>query len=326
MAALLKVTVFLLCIMQSVLGLMSGSRPFPGRYTRKGLLHIHQRDSDGPLDISYLPKEDEMKKVEGVLKIFFPSDDDRLSSTSANQVNSNLQQHMALPKLAVASKEERHNLGRQAQGLKDDGFLDFWAPTELTYGEYNFGFFCELVAFAREQFLAEGSRGEDVPPQPSFLEIGSGCGRLVFGAAMLWEWKLCEGIELIEPLHQLASSAEAILQKNEEGLKQHMSPTKLVCGDFNGPECGIERSDIIFSYCTTFPAFGNELTEMSAALGTRARPGTIVITTDKVLSPDGPWQFDLLRTATGNNRETAGTSTAYVWRVARSSAAPARGG
>lgn len=45
---------------------------------------------------------------------------------------------------------------------------------------------------------------------------------------------------------------------------------------------------------------------------------TQVITTDRRLVSDGPWEFQLLVERDGPNAETGGRSTAYLWEVVKS--------
>lgn len=43
-----------------------------------------------------------------------------------------------------------------------------------------------------------------------------------------------------------------------------------------------------------------------------------VITTDRRLVSDGPWEFALLAQKEGPNLETGGRSTAFLWEVVKS--------
>ncbi|CAN0371130.1 unnamed protein product, partial [Discosporangium mesarthrocarpum] len=76
--------------------------------------------------------------------------------------------------------------------------------------------------------------------------------------------------------------------------------------------------DVLFCYCSTWPAQGDMLTELSYTLGHQLRPGTQVITTDRRLVSDGPWEFAPLGEHTGPNIETGGSSTAFLWEIVRS--------
>ena len=64
---------------------------------------------------------------------------------------------------------------------------------------------------------------------------------------------------------------------------------------------------------------GDRLSDFSAVCGNCLRPGARIVTTDKrLLSVDGLWEFELLDELEGPNRETGGTSVAYVQQVVRS--------
>ncbi|CAM9750199.1 unnamed protein product [Hapterophycus canaliculatus] len=80
----------------------------------------------------------------------------------------------------------------------------------------------------------------------------------------------------------------------------------------------ISDIDVLFCYSSSFPAYGDLLTEFSYTLGHKLRPGAQVITTDRRLVSDSPWEFELLRELEGKNSETGGTSIGYIWRVVQS--------
>lgn len=97
-------------------------------------------------------------------------------------------------------------------------------PAELTYGEFDFYFFAELLDRAlpllarRRRRRGDGTEGDaeegrverggtapDGPGGKVFADIGSGAGRLVLGAAALHpEFALCRGLELLRGIHDVA--------------------------------------------------------------------------------------------------------------------------
>jgi len=90
-------------------------------------------------------------------------------------------------------------LSRSMSNLRKSSYvLD---PETLTYGEFPLDFFTKLIA------AAEPTRGE------VFCDVGSGCGRLVLAAALLWSdtFSCARGIEISSDLHTAAS---AIVLKN----------------------------------------------------------------------------------------------------------------
>jgi hypothetical protein len=103
---------------------------------------------------------------------------------------------------------------RNAESRKD-GYWPFMQQglepqTACVYGEFDFYFFAELLDRAHGLFY-DGHEGNQEMPQPDwsnkvFVDLGSGTGRLVVGAAALHPgWKVCRGIELLEGIHILAN-------------------------------------------------------------------------------------------------------------------------
>ncbi|CAM9289307.1 unnamed protein product [Choristocarpus tenellus] len=238
----------------------------------------------------------------------------------------------------LASYDDRMSAGREAQGYLSTGQLVPAAVIDgaLTYGEFDFSFFASVVRDCLSIYADESENGslEAEARKRVFCDLGSGCGRLVIGQALAWPWRCCKGIEKVEALHNMGMSALGVAKKLAEGEKQsggealspealksleQMSPCDLLLGDANDPdEVELSDVDILFCYCTAFPARGDMLTELSYTLGHQLRPGTLVITTDRRLASDGPWEFAPLGERTGPNSEIGGSSTAFLWRVIRS--------
>jgi hypothetical protein len=112
-------------------------------------------------------------------------------------------------------------------------------PTELTYGEFDFYFFAQLLDRAitlsnnSSNDNSNNAPGYDRSPQQQqqqkkvFCDIGSGTGRLVVAAATLHPqlFQLCRGIELLPNIHNLAT--ETLQQcrcdnNNEVSQKQQL--------------------------------------------------------------------------------------------------------
>ncbi|CAM9528453.1 unnamed protein product [Ectocarpus sp. 12 AP-2014] len=235
------------------------------------------------------------------------------------------------------SYQERIEIGREAQGyLTTDALAarTLVPPRELTYGEYDLDFFLSLVAECLN--LRAGKSGNDDNSAALeaearslvFGDIGSGCGRLVVAQALTWPWKSCRGVEIVPSLHDMGQAAlqeAARVAKGDENalspetlrLLRSMAPCSLSLGDVND-DVDISDIDVLFCYSSSFPAFGDLLTEFSYTLGHKLRPGAQVITTDRRLVSDGPWEFALLGEREGRNSETGGKSIAYIWEVVRS--------
>ena len=174
------------------------------------------------------------------------------------------------------------------------------APTWLTYGEFDLDGFFELLRAAAPR------EGE------TFVDVGSGCGRLVLAASELWPaLARVSGVESVAELHALAAAASSAAPRAVD----------FYCADAHdalradGP---LGDASLVFAYTSTWPSFGDELTDFSVTCGTRLQSGTRVVTTDKRLSNDGPWEVRLLDALEGVNAETGGDSVGYVQEVVRS--------
>mmetsp|Transcript_3916 Transcript_3916/g.5978 ORF Transcript_3916/g.5978 Transcript_3916/m.5978 type:complete len:461 (-) Transcript_3916:11-1393(-) len=96
------------------------------------------------------------------------------------------------------------DLEKRNAASRSDGYWPFIQegkdpPKQLTYGEFDFYFFAELLDKAHG-YCPEGGASWD---GNVFCDIGSGTGRLVLAAAALHSWKLCRGVELLKSIHDV---------------------------------------------------------------------------------------------------------------------------
>ena len=178
--------------------------------------------------------------------------------------------------------------------------------SSLTYGEYDLGHFAALVDRALD---GKGQHGR------TFVDVGSGCGRLVFAAAALWPALACvAGVERIEEMHEMAMAACERVTLPEPPTRRffHGDVAHLL-----GAGGALADADVLFAYSSTWAGVGDVLTDFSATCGTLLRVGARVVTTDKRLIDDQGWSFELLEAIDGPNRETGG-SVGYVHEVTRS--------
>lgn len=213
-------------------------------------------------------------------------------------------------------------------------------PPELIYGEFDFHFFAALLdrayAFYRCDPRNQVTAGNGWT-EKTFVDIGSGTGRLVFAAAALHPWGLSRGIELLPGIHKLAVERKKDLSTTENGMHSlatpqrnqplNLAPIEFVCGSFEDPYIYFGDADIIFLFSTCLPK--NCLERFAESVGRQCRPGTIVITIDYMLPlegnvpavesndqiPSGVYRFSLLEKNEGWVWLTGGASTAFIHRV-----------
>jgi hypothetical protein len=161
----------------------------------------------------------------------------------------------------------------------------------------------------------------DPPPGPDdvFLDLGSGCGRLTLGAALLYpQLKACLGVEVLPELHTLALQAlTRAEEEGEEGRRRRrgeMSPCRFIqgnveTGEYNHDENPLSEATIIFMYSTSYRSEdGFHLARpLRDALLTQAHPEATIITTDKKFKEEidilGGKGFRVVDTCTVENPE-----------------------
>jgi hypothetical protein len=110
-----------------------------------------------------------------------------------------------------------------------------------------------------------------------------------------------------------------------------LAPIEFVCGSFADPFVNFTGADCVFVFASAFPS--EIMASLSRSIGTKCKPGTIVITIDKMLDleglvepteeeeskasnlPRGPFELELLEKIDGWCWLTGGASTAFVHRV-----------
>lgn len=220
---------------------------------------------------------------------------------------------------------ERIGWGRDAQSFDETtGPLNPSDPRlSQTYGEFPLRSMDELIDRGLEHLPASKRNAKKL----SLLDIGSGCGRLVFYSAMVRgsneepSWDV-HGIEISDELHNraldfLKAGAKMNLMTTEEPSSCHSNMLTLNCGPAEEHKDLLEKADIVFSYSTTFPAkaFSPEVSallldpEWSELLGSTCSAGCVAITTDRALDPAYSWE--LLDRLDVENPEVYGT-TGYI--------------
>ena len=213
-------------------------------------------------------------------------------------------------------------------------------PSHLTYGEFDFYFFAQLLDKAMEQ-LQRPPKQQPKQQDVVFCDVGSGTGRLVLAAAMLHpNWKTCRGIELLPTIHanameNLQTCQEALVVNDDDNTNTNtndgpsimMAPVELLCGSFTDPYMYLGDADIIFVFSA---CMGNgPLPSLTKNIGRQCQPGTIVITTEFMLPlsgeiepvdnddrlAHGSFELELVEKVDGWCWLTGGESTAFIHRV-----------
>ncbi|GKZ00424.1 hypothetical protein MPSEU_000995200 [Mayamaea pseudoterrestris] len=245
------------------------------------------------------------------------------------------------------------DLERRNALSRTDGYWPFIQkgedpPLQLTYGEFDFYFFAQLLDKARALLKTFNQHANKLPEV--FCDVGSGTGRLVLAAAALHpDLGECRGVELLPTIHEAAQEklqACTIIEENgntslpKRGLSSSndnqqsnlpMAPVTLICGSFDDPYIYLGDVDIVFCFAA---CMGNgPLPALAENIGRQCKPGTIVITTefmlpltghvngvenDSRIAGDGSFELELVERIEGWCWLTGGASTAFVHRVTKS--------
>ena len=179
------------------------------------------------------------------------------------------------------------------------------AGNDFVFGEFDTQFFTRLLE------LAEPQAGE------SFVDIGSGGGRIVMAAALLRpELGSCHGLELLPELHEEAIAARTRFEELESPLcDAAIAPCEYSCLNVFSEEAAaaLQAADIIFAYCPTWDSNPLE------ALASQLKPGARVINVGD--SIEGA-RFEPIGTLVGINADTGPQSTAHVIRIVGEASSP----
>jgi precorrin-6B methylase 2 len=140
-----------------------------------------------------------------------------------------------------------------------------------TYGEVTPGAFRDIVSRVHPK------QGE------VFYDLGSGTGKAVILASLLFDFSKCVGVEILKGLHQ---TAESIAARYERELKEHLpapahSTVELLNKDFL--TCDLQEADIIFTHST---CFYDELWSQLQRKFEHLKSGTRIITVTKTLNSE----------------------------------------
>ena len=129
--------------------------------------------------------------------------------------------------------------------------------------------------------------------------------------------------ELPLPSHKDTAESTSLLSLT-------LAPVEFVCGSLDDPYVYFGDADCIFCFSSCMPP--EVIDRLAQAVGRQCRPGTIVITTDRMLPlkgyckanemddriPSGSFELELVDKMDGYGWVTGGTSTAYIHKVKQS--------
>eukprot|EP00633_Aureoumbra_lagunensis_P010498 CAMPEP_0197326972 /NCGR_PEP_ID=MMETSP0892-20130614/2266_1 /TAXON_ID=44058 ORGANISM="Aureoumbra lagunensis, Strain CCMP1510" /NCGR_SAMPLE_ID=MMETSP0892 /ASSEMBLY_ACC=CAM_ASM_000538 /LENGTH=258 /DNA_ID=CAMNT_0042821425 /DNA_START=180 /DNA_END=956 /DNA_ORIENTATION=+ len=236
----------------------------------------------------------------------------RYGRRSINQKGDSSSRALEAMEMLYPSSErwDRVNLGKIAQGIKQGVALRPDAPgQELTYGEFEIESLEECLSAA-----THGLKENNV----DLLDIGSGTGRLVMCAALLFpEWSCCRGVEISPALYADADARR--IRAENQGL---LGPghVHFACANvLTDMKLEFPHTNLFFIYATAFPAprfneqlrapiLNDEWTRAIRRIVSTSKCKHIrIATTDRALDPHAG--FDLVNVLPNvKNRETFGSA------------------
>lgn len=184
----------------------------------------------------------------------------------------------------------------------------------LVYGEFPLAFFQDVLTRAEQ--LREAQSAAPTTPLLRFVDVGSGFGRLVLGAAWLRpRWSSFVGVELLPELHHAA--AQALELAKQQSQSPSLDRCSLLRCDMTAPAAAavLHKADIVFAYASAFPTLDDGLTVellSNSILAARIKPCTIVATIDGWLNEE---HFELLAELQAHNDDNGESATAFFWKM-----------
>jgi len=183
------------------------------------------------------------------------------------------------------TKAVDYELARNTSRLERAALPSPDAPN-LTYGEVEFNSLAVVFDYIRQCGGLEEHRSDLV-----FVDLGSGCGRPLIAAGLLYpQFRQLIGIEILEGLHKLALNMKEAWDAQED--RAELGEVEFIHGsllDHEWPEC----ADVILanSTCFSIPFFAQIEAQAQAC-----RPGTFFISLTHCLDTKGEGHWELLET------------------------------
>jgi hypothetical protein len=140
--------------------------------------------------------------------------------------------------------------------------------------------YSEVTLELMQGVFAELRRMGDVLKRKAgiFVDLGSGMGKAVFAAAMLHEFHMCVGVEVLKSLHDGALELLEIYDSRLKGQLRHAPKIELVLGDM--VEFPWQKAHVVFINMTTFT---EQLIDAVRDLAQGMKRGAVCITVTKQL-------------------------------------------
>lgn len=149
----------------------------------------------------------------------------------------------------------------------------------LVYGEIDLRGFCQLL--------------NEIPHTPNdvFYDLGSGSGRAVMAARFMGNFQECIGIELLENLHQLASSVKSLYKFQYQHKLIHQN-VKFVCSDLLDYDGWWKDGTVVYIPNLLFDV---DLQNQIAEKATKLRSGAYCICLKKINATSFASAFELIQ-------------------------------
>ena len=121
----------------------------------------------------------------------------------------------------------------------------------LAYSEIRFESFAIVLKKIQSKY------GGFQEPGGIFYDLGSGLGKAVFGATLLYQWQRCTGVEVLEMLHDGARELADKWDRTKDGLLyltegQRQTVIDLMNEDFLHSDLNLSDATLVYMNSTTF--------------------------------------------------------------------------
>eukprot|EP00602_Paraphysomonas_sp_CaronLab_P005632 CAMPEP_0185028220 /NCGR_PEP_ID=MMETSP1103-20130426/13860_1 /TAXON_ID=36769 /ORGANISM="Paraphysomonas bandaiensis, Strain Caron Lab Isolate" /LENGTH=244 /DNA_ID=CAMNT_0027562573 /DNA_START=66 /DNA_END=800 /DNA_ORIENTATION=+ len=193
-----------------------------------------------------------------------------------------------------------HQFESSRDASKKERDENHYTATSLVYGEIAYEPFAEQFLKIRTHgYRAVGGK---------YVDIGSGSGKSVFGAALVHKFEDCIGIEVLESLYKISDERlhEWNSLVNQTESLSHLRHTKIQFVHGDATAIDWSDADVVFMNSTCFE---DDLLAKLAAQAANLKPGSFVLSTTRKLPSDA---FEIMETT--SMMEVWGECTLFIQR------------